>query len=85
MLRAVWDEFPRDPVTWDVDDQFLWGPGLMVSPVVRPGERHRKVYFPSYGGQRWYDISLWLWEGTIEEVDYLGWKTIGKIDDVLRN
>ena len=76
MLRALWDEFPRDPSTWDVDDQFLWGSGLLISPVVRPGARKRKAYFPGYGGQRWFDISLWLWDDTIREVEHLGWRTL---------
>jgi len=28
--------FYSDEATWDVDKQFLWGPGLLISPVLDP-------------------------------------------------
>lgn len=28
--------FYTDELTWDIDRQFLWGPGLLISPVLDP-------------------------------------------------
>ena len=28
--------FYSDEVTWTIDMQFLWGPGLLISPVLDP-------------------------------------------------
>jgi Alpha-glucosidases, family 31 of glycosyl hydrolases len=49
MMRPLFMDFP-----WlvDVDDQYMLGPFLMVSPVTFPKVREREVYLP--GG--WYDF-----------------------------
>ena len=31
---------------WDVDDQFMFGPDLLVAPVLEQGARDRSVYLP---------------------------------------
>ena len=28
------DRFADDKVTWEIDRQFLWGPSLLISPVL---------------------------------------------------
>lgn len=52
MARALFHEFATDPVTLSVDEQFLWGKGFMISPVLREGHRSVTAYFPD---ARWYD------------------------------
>jgi len=39
----------------EVDDQFMFGPSLMVCPVYHKGERNREVYLPE--GRIWYDFN----------------------------
>ncbi len=51
-MRPLFLHYPDDPETYHLSDQFLWGPDLLVAPVVRPGAHSRAVYFP--GGQ-WVD------------------------------
>ena len=34
VARPLWHEFPTDTNTWDIDTQFLWGRGLLISPVL---------------------------------------------------
>ncbi|MFT3943000.1 MAG: glycoside hydrolase family 31 protein [Ancrocorticia sp.] len=41
-----------DGVTADIDDQYLFGPNLLVAPVLEPGATQRSVYLP---GGAWYD------------------------------
>lgn len=52
VIRPLFFEFPNTSATWDVDDQFLWGPWLMVAPVLDQGLVARNVYFPP---ATWYD------------------------------
>ncbi|KAK7081084.1 hypothetical protein SK128_022647, partial [Halocaridina rubra] len=53
VIRPVFSMFPTDTVSLDVDDQFFWGTGIMVAPVLTQGAVQRDVYFPS---GEWYDL-----------------------------
>ncbi len=44
-MRPLFYDF-RDPVCRMVEDQFMFGPDLMVAPVLYEGERERNVYLP---------------------------------------
>lgn len=50
--RALAFDFQYDPVVADIDDEYLFGPDLLVAPVTRPGLTRRQVYLP---GGAWYD------------------------------
>jgi len=54
VMRGLFHEFPDDPVCWDVDDQYLFGPDLLVAPVLTPGASRREVYLPA--GATWTDL-----------------------------
>jgi alpha-D-xyloside xylohydrolase len=53
MMRALVLDFPEDPRARDVQDQYLLGPAVLVSPVTEPGVTSRRVYLPE---GRWYDF-----------------------------
>ncbi|MDF7807734.1 glycoside hydrolase family 31 protein [Pontiellaceae bacterium B12219] len=73
LLRPVALVYPTDSNTFDLTDQYFFGPGLMVCPVIQPMyyeqnsqplERvpeMRPVYLPQ--GSGWYDF----WTGEIHE------------------
>ena len=46
VLRPLVMEFQHDPGTWDVDDQAMLGPHLLVAPGLEPGATSRTVYLP---------------------------------------
>lgn len=46
MLRSLFLEFPEDPGSWLVDDEYLLGSSLLVAPLMHEGERKRSVYLP---------------------------------------
>ncbi|MDP3176702.1 MAG: glycoside hydrolase family 31 protein, partial [Spirochaetaceae bacterium] len=50
-MRPLFYDFPRDEGVWDVDDQFMFGPDLLVAPVLSALERSRSVYLPA--GAAW--------------------------------
>ena len=53
LMRPLFLEFPDDESTWDVDDQFMFGPDVLVAPVTGHGARTREVYLPA--GANWTD------------------------------
>jgi len=53
-LRPLFFEFPNDPQAWTVEDQHLFGPDLLVAPVLHYQARTRSVYLPT--GSHWTDV-----------------------------
>ncbi|MCL6512399.1 MAG: glycoside hydrolase family 31 protein [Anaerolineae bacterium] len=56
-MRPLFYDFPTDPSAWAVDDAFMFGPDLLVAPVLHPGTTSREVYLPA--GATWTDA----WDG----------------------
>jgi alpha-D-xyloside xylohydrolase len=55
-MRPLFLDFPADPVSWEVEDQFLLGSDVLVAPVVTEGARERRVYLPAGpGSTTWRD------------------------------
>jgi alpha-D-xyloside xylohydrolase len=46
MVRALFVEFPEDPGSWAVDNEYLYGSSLLVAPLLHAGESARNVYLP---------------------------------------
>jgi len=61
MMRPLLVEFPADPGSWEVDDQFMFGPDILVAPVLEQGAIQRAVYLPA--GARWSNA----WTGEVVE------------------
>jgi alpha-D-xyloside xylohydrolase len=51
-VRALALDYPDDPKTAGVDDQFMFGPSLLVAPLLN-GQSNRNVYLPQ---GVWYDF-----------------------------
>jgi alpha-D-xyloside xylohydrolase len=45
-MRPLFVDFPGDPLAWETDDAYMFGPDLLVAPVASYGARHRGVYLP---------------------------------------
>jgi alpha-D-xyloside xylohydrolase len=46
MLRALFVEFPEDPGSWLIDDQYLFGSSMLVAPLLHEQATSRDVYLP---------------------------------------
>jgi alpha-D-xyloside xylohydrolase len=46
MVRALFIEYPGDPGSWTVDDEYLFGSDILVAPMFEAGTTSRDVYLP---------------------------------------
>jgi alpha-D-xyloside xylohydrolase len=53
-MRPLFVDFPADGPSWTVEDEFLFGPDVLVAPVAEPGVREREVYLPPGA---WVDVA----------------------------
>lgn len=53
IMRPLLMDFREDRQTHQIYDQYMFGPALMVCPVLEPGITSREVYLPV--GYDWYD------------------------------
>ena len=53
-MRLLAFDFPEDKNTSDCKDQFMYGPSLLVCPILEAGSVNREVYLP--GNTRWVDF-----------------------------
>jgi alpha-D-xyloside xylohydrolase len=67
MLRALFLEYPGDPTSWLIEDEYLFGSDLLVAPMIEAGN-DRQVYLPPgswidyqtgkvYRGAQWLRIA----------------------------
>lgn len=66
-MRPLFYDFPGDGEVWDIEDQYMFGPDILVAPVLGPGQRSRRVYLPGenswkladtgkvYAGSQWVE------------------------------
>ena len=54
IMRALPLEYPDDASVREIQDQFLFGPSLLVSPVVDKGARERGLWLPA--ADNWVDF-----------------------------
>jgi alpha-D-xyloside xylohydrolase len=52
--RPLVMDFREDRATWEIGDEFLFGPEILVSPVTKEHATQRAVYLPA--GTVWYDF-----------------------------
>jgi alpha-D-xyloside xylohydrolase len=61
IMRALVLDFPQDKKSHQITDQYMFGPTILVNPVLEPKAQVRKVYLPA--GTHWYDF----WSGDFHQ------------------
>ncbi|MGH9765208.1 MAG: glycoside hydrolase family 31 protein, partial [Blastocatellia bacterium] len=67
MIRTLFFEYPKDPTSWLIDDEYMFGSDLLVAPLFE-SQTTRKVYLPpgswidyqthkTYKGAEWHEIT----------------------------
>lgn len=46
VMRPLFYDFPEDTVCWEEETQYMFGPDLLVAPVMEEGVTERTVYLP---------------------------------------
>jgi len=54
VMRPLFYDFPNDPPCWDIEDEYMFGPEILVAPVLAAGMESRRVYLPP--GDDWRDL-----------------------------
>ncbi|WP_184718296.1 TIM-barrel domain-containing protein [Caulobacter sp.] len=54
IMRPLVMDWRTDERTWNIGDQFSFGPALMVAPITNAGQASRQVFLP--GAAPWYDF-----------------------------
>ncbi len=57
LMRPLVMDFRTDERVWNIGDQFMFGPALLVNPVTEQGATTRRLYLPKTA---WYDF----WTGS---------------------
>ena len=53
-MRGLVMDFPNDENVNNIDDQYMFGPSLLINPVYNYKQRAKEIYLPN--GQGWYDL-----------------------------
>jgi alpha-glucosidase len=68
IMRPLVLDFPQDPAVLNISDEYLFGPEVLVAPIMDEGATHRKVYLPAgewidfwndtaYSGPKWIEVA----------------------------
>lgn len=55
VIRTLFYMYPDDKVCWEVEDEYLYGPDVLVAPVLYAGCVSRSVYLPK--GEVWVEYA----------------------------
>lgn len=53
VMRPLFYDFPEDAASWEIEDAYMFGPDLLVAPVMEAGVDSRTIYLPK--GAKWTD------------------------------
>ncbi len=55
-MRPLFYDFPDDKEAWNIEEEYMFGPDILVAPVLYEGARSVKVYLPA--GAEWQDANI---------------------------
>ncbi|MBE6088309.1 MAG: glycoside hydrolase family 31 protein [Clostridium beijerinckii] len=51
VMRPMFYDFPEDKLCWENESQYMFGPNILVAPIMEKGQTEREVYLPV--GSNW--------------------------------
>ena len=55
VMRTLFYMYPQDKKCWDIEDEYLYGPDILVAPILEAGQKTREVYLPA--GENWIEYA----------------------------
>lgn len=55
VMRTLFYMYPQDKKCWEIEDEYLYGPEILVAPILCAGQRSREVYLPE--GETWIEYA----------------------------
>ena len=55
VMRPLFFDFYKDKTAWEIEDEYMFGPDILVAPVMEENTSERKVYLPE--GAIWTDAN----------------------------
>ncbi len=55
VMRTLFYMYPEDPLCWEVEDEYFYGPDVLAAPVLYAGAETRSVYLP--GKEIWVEYA----------------------------
>lgn len=46
IMRPLFYDFPEDQKAWEIEDQYMFGPNVLVAPILYEDVRERTLYLP---------------------------------------
>jgi alpha-D-xyloside xylohydrolase len=59
IMRGLAMDFANDTTVLNIGDQYMFGPSLLINPVLEYKQRNRELYLPKCNG--WYDLYSGKW------------------------
>jgi alpha-D-xyloside xylohydrolase len=56
VMRPLFYDFPSDQLCYAIDNEYMFGPDLLIAPVTSPDEHAIKIYLPE--GCSWYPLII---------------------------
>lgn len=55
VMRTLFYMYPQDKKCWDVEDEYFYGPDILVAPILYANQNLREVYLPE--GETWVEYA----------------------------
>ena len=55
VMRTLFYMYPQDEKCWDVEDEYFYGPDILVAPILYANQNLREVYLPE--GETWVEYA----------------------------
>lgn len=53
VMRPLFYNYPEDKECWEIEDTYMYGDNILVSPILYAGQKTREIYLPQ--GEVWID------------------------------
>lgn len=76
VMRPLFYDFPEDKNAWDNESEYMFGPDILVAPVMERGVVRREVYLPACGKEKNAENQQIIWKNVWTGEEFSGGQCI---------